>query len=76
MSQIYDNSFRILIMRKTGKIQSLFPIKDKSDYELCVIHKGDFSCGSRYVGETKRSSEVRWNEDNNPIKRSEPSKHL
>ena len=35
-----------------------------------------FSCGSRYIGETKRNAEVRWNEHNNPTKSLEPSKHL
>ena len=38
--------------------------------------KGDCSCGSRYIGETKRNAQVRWNENNNPTKSSEPSKHL
>ena len=41
-----------------------------------VVYKGDCSCGSRYIGETKRNAEVRWNEHNNPTKSSEPSKHL
>ena len=54
----------------------MFPLKDKSDYKLCVIYKGDCSCCSRYIGETKRNAEVRWNEHNNPTKSSEPSKHL
>ena len=58
------------------KTQSLFPLKDKNDYELCVIYKGSCSCGSRYIGKTKRNAEVRWNEHNNPTKSSEPSKHL
>ena len=31
---------------------------------------------SRYIGETKRNVEVRWNEHDNPTKSSEPSKHL
>ena len=54
----------------------MFPLKDKNDYKSCVIYKGDCSCGSRYIGETKRNAEVRWNEHNNPTKSSEPSKHL
>ena len=55
-------------------MQYLFPLKDKNDYKSCVIHKGDCSCGSRYIGETKCNA--RWNEYNNPTKSSEPSKHL
>ena len=51
-------------------------LKDKNDYKSCVIYKGDCSCGSRYIGETKRNAKVRWNEHNNPTKSSEPSKHL
>ena len=57
-------------------MRSLFHLKDKNDYESCVIYKGHCSCSSRYIGETKRNAEVRWNEHNNPMKSSEPSKHL
>ena len=71
-----NNSFRMVITWKTRNIRSLFPLKDKNDYKSCVIYKGDCSCGSRYIGETKRNAEVRWNEHNNPTKSSEPLKHL
>ena len=71
-----NNSFRMVITWKTRNIRSLFPLKDKNDYKSCVIYKGDCSCGSRYIGETKRNAEVRWNEHNNPTKSSEPSKQL
>ena len=54
----------------------MFPLKYKNDYKLCVIFKEVCSCGSRYVGETKRNAEVRWNKHNNPTKRSGPSKHI
>ena len=64
----------MVIRWKTRNMQYLFPLKDKNDYKSCVIHKGDCSCGSRYIGETKRNA--RWNEYNNPTKSSEPSKHL
>ena len=43
---------------------------------MCIIHKGDYSCGSCQIGETKRNAEVEWNEHNNPTKSSESSKHL
>ena len=66
----------MVITWKTRNIRSLFPLKDKNDYKSCVIYKGDCSCGSRYIGETKRNAEVRWNEHNNPTKSSEPSKQL
>ena len=42
----------------------------------CTSFLGVCSCGSRYISETKRNAEVRWNEHNNPTKSSEPSKHL
>ena len=71
-----NNSFRMVITWKTRNIRSLFPLKDKSDYKSCVAYKGDCSCGSYYIGETKHNADVRWNEDNNPTKSSEPSKHL
>ena len=55
----------------------MFPlIKRKNDYKSCVIYKGDCSFVSGYIGETKRNSEIRWNEHNNPTKSPEPSKHL
>ena len=66
----------MVITSKTRNIQSLFPLKDKNNYKLCDIYKGDCSCGSRYIGETKRNAEVRWNEHNNLTKSSEPSRHL
>ena len=40
----------------------MFPVKDKNGYKSCVIYKRNFSCGSRYIGETKRNVEDRWNE--------------
>ena len=53
-----------------------FPLKDKNNYKSCVIYKGDCSCGSRYIGETKGNAKVRWNEHNNLTKSSDPSKHI
>ena len=59
---------------ETRNIRCLFPLKDKNDYKSCVIYKGDCSCGSPYIGETKRNAEVRWNEHNNPTKSSGSNK--
>ena len=55
---------------------TFFFLKDKNDYKSCVIYKAGCSCGSRYIGKTKRNSEIRWNEHNNPTESSEPSKNL
>ena len=63
-------------MWKTRSIRSLFPLKDKNDYKLCVIYKVDCSCGSRHICETKHNAEVRYNEHNNSTKSSESPKHL
>ena len=60
----------MLITWKTSNIRSLFPLKYKNDY------KRDYFWGSRYIGQTKRNAEIRWNERNNLTKSSEPSKHL
>ena len=57
-----NNSFRIVITKKTRTIQSLFALKDKNDYKSCVVYKEDCSCGSSYNGETKCNAEVRWDE--------------
>ena len=54
----------------------MFPLKDKNDYKSCVIYKGDCSCGSRYIGETKHNPEVRCDEHNNSTKSLVVSKHL
>ena len=43
--------------------------------KVSQFQRGDCSCGFRYIDETKRNAEVRWNE-HNPTKSSEPSKHL
>ena len=82
-----DDYFRVVITRKTRNKRSLFPLKGKNHYKSCinhyiiVIYKGDWSCGSRYIGGTKRNADVSWNEHNNQIKSPSktietPSKHI
>ena len=66
----------MVITWKTRNIRSLLTLKEKNDYKSCVVYKRDCSCGSRYIGETKRNTEVRWNKHNNPTKSSETSKYL
>ena len=59
ISNLLKTSFEqigVLITWKTRNIQSLLPLKDKNDYKLCVIYKGDCSCGSHYTGETQCGS--------------------
>ena len=71
-----NNSFRMVITSKTRNMRSLFLLRGENGYKSRVIYKGVCSCQSRYIGETKRNAEVRWNEHNNLTKSSEPSKHL
>ena len=52
-------------------MQSLFPLKDKTDYISCVIYNED-CCSGSCCG----NAEVRWNEHNDPTKTSKPLKHL
>ena len=49
--------FRVVITWQTRNIRSLFPLKDKNSHKSCVIFNADCSCGSRYIGETKRNAE-------------------
>ena len=53
-------------------IRSLFLSNEKNYYKSCVIYKGDCTCGSRYIGETKRNTEAKCDEHNNQTKSSEP----
>ena len=71
-----NDVFRVVITLKNRNVWYLFSLKDKSDYESSDINKGYFSCGTRYIGETKRKAEVKWNWHINPSKNSEPLKYL
>ena len=66
----------MVITYKTRNTRSLFPLKIKNDHRLCAIYKGDCSRGSRYIGETKRNADVRWNEPSNSNRTLKSSKHL
>ena len=66
----------IRVIWKTKKVKQLFSLKDKNPYPACIIYEGQCTCGTKYIGETKRNAIVRWSEHNNPLKDSEPSRHL
>ena len=76
LHQVIDDGLRVVITWETRNVRFLFPLQGKHDYQSCVICKRDFSCGLHYIGETKCTSEFRWNEHNNRTKVSEPLKHL
>ena len=54
----------------------MFRVKDKSLHQACKIYKSLGSRGESYIGETIRNVEVRWDEHNNSMKKSNPSKHI
>ena len=60
----------------TRKVRTLFSLKSKNPYPSCKIYQGTCSCGSSYIGETKRNTATRWSEHSDPRGKSEPSKHL
>ena len=45
-------------------------------HQTCKIYKGDCSCGECCYGETIRNIEVSWDDHNNQISESNPSKHI
>ena len=60
----------------TRKVRTLFRLKDPNPHPSCVIYQGECTCGSKYVGETKRNVAVRWKEHEDIRKDSEPAKRL
>ena len=71
-----EYKYKFIIIWETRKIRSLFPLKDKVVHKSCIIYDGICSCGQEYIGETKRIAKIRFDEHDNPLKNSEPSKHL
>ena len=63
-----NDGITAVIRWKNRNIKSLFPLKDKNDW--------DCFCGSRFIDETKCNAEVRWNEHKNPAKGPELLKYL
>ena len=74
--QFTNDTFDVRIKWLTKKVKTLLKVKDKSLYQACKIYKGVCSCGESYIGETIRNAEVRWNEHNNPMNKSNPSKYI
>ena len=50
----------LIALWSTRNIKSLFPLKDKVAPRSCVMYEGQCLCNLRYIGETKRGSEVCW----------------
>ena len=69
--------FVFKIIWNTRNIRSLFSLKDRVEHMSCVIYERTCSCGKKYIGETNRIADIRWNEHNIPsTEKSDPSKHL
>ena len=49
----------LIVLWSTGNIKSLFPLRNKVAHWSCIIYERKYSCKLSYIGETKRSSEVR-----------------
>ena len=72
-----QQKFMFKIIWNTRNIRSLFPLKDRVEHRSCVIYEGECSCGDKYIGETNRIAQIRWNEHNTPsTDGSDPSRHL
>ena len=78
LDEFTNNKYFFLIIWKTRKIRSLFPLKDfvPNNYKSDIIYCGECSCGDIYIGESDRNAITRWSEHDNKVKVSEPSKHL
>ena len=61
---------------KTWKLRPLFPLKDPIYHKANITYKGTCPCKEFYIGQTKRNSEVRWNEHCSLKKTSEEGDHL
>ena len=70
------HQFDIAVKSFRQKNKSLFYCKDENAYSHFKIHEGSCSSSASYIGETKQSVIVHWNEHENPYKESQPAKHV
>ena len=57
-------TFKLILVNKYSKLSSIFGIKDRQPKHLKhdLVYRIDCSCGRRYVGETCRALQTRFNE--------------
>lgn len=57
-------TFKLIFVNKYSKLSSIFGIKDRQPKHLKhdLVYRIDCSCGRRYVGETCRALQTRFNE--------------
>ena len=60
-----------MISELFGKQSQPFALKEKNPYLSKKIYERVCSCKENYLGETKRNVVTRWNEHENPNKKSE-----
>ena len=70
------NNFDIAVSCRTKNIQTLFHLKDKKLYPGHKIYYRVYKCGEGHIDKTKRNTIKRWSRYYNPIKDSEPVRHL
>ena len=78
LNSFTNSKFKFSIVWQTKKIRSLFRLKDVTKMQACVIYEGisDHDENTRYIGETKLISDIRWNQHNDPKHESSPAKYL
>ena len=69
-----NDTFDVRIKWLAKKVKTLFKVK--SLHQVSKIYKGYCSCGESYIGETIRNVQKRQNGLDNPINKSNPSKHI
>ena len=76
LNDFTNNRFIFIVLWRTKKIQTLFPLKDRTDHISCIIYEGKCSCGLNYIGETARNASTRWLEHSKSTTNSMPARHL
>ena len=76
LDQFTNDTFDVRIKWLTKKAKTLFKVKDKSLHQACKIYKGVCLYSESYIGETIRNVDVRSDEHNNPMNKSNPSNHI
>ena len=71
-----NHAVKVRIKWSTENVKSLFRVKYKFLHEACKICKPVCLCIESYIGKTIRNVEVRWDEYNDEMKKSNPSTHI
>ena len=58
LEEFTNNKVKFINHWKTGKLKSLFPLKDRTKDKANIVYKGTCSCNESYIGGTKRNAET------------------